>query len=92
VSDHGRAALCFLKLLVLPSKPKPKLEAEIAALGQQVAVLQQNILLRHSPLGRPLLRRYHHRDRYSRSVELLIRAEVPSHLVAKPIDRDGYCR
>jgi len=35
------ALLIFsLKLLVLPSKPKPQLKAEIAALRQQVAILQ----------------------------------------------------
>src|SRR4051794_12460919 len=33
----------FLKLLVLPSKPKPELEAEIAALRRQVAVLQRQL-------------------------------------------------
>jgi hypothetical protein len=33
----------FLRLLVLPSKPKPQLEAENAALRQQVAVLQRKV-------------------------------------------------
>ena len=33
----------FLKLLVLPSKPKPQLEAENAALRQQVVILQRNV-------------------------------------------------
>src|SRR4249920_1433496 len=33
----------FLKLLVLPSKPAPQLEAENAALRQQVAILQRKM-------------------------------------------------
>ena len=38
------ALLVFLlRLLVLPSKPKPQLEAENAALRQQVAVLQRKV-------------------------------------------------
>src|SRR5438874_1560786 len=38
------ALLAFLlRLLVLPSKPKPELEAENAALMQQVAVLQRMV-------------------------------------------------
>ena len=38
------ALLIFLlRLLVLPSKPKPQLEAENAALRQQVAVLQRKV-------------------------------------------------
>ena len=38
------ALLVFLlRLLVLPSKPKPRLEAENAALRQQVAVLQRKV-------------------------------------------------
>src|SRR5712672_2851676 len=38
------ALLVFLlRLLVLPSKPKPQLEAENAALRQQVAILQRKV-------------------------------------------------
>src|ERR1700704_923164 len=33
----------FLRLLVLPSKAKPQLEAENAALRQQVAILQRKV-------------------------------------------------
>ena len=35
--------ILFLKLLVLPAKPKPKLEAENAAVRQQVVILQRNV-------------------------------------------------
>jgi len=38
------ALLVFLlRLLVLPSEPKPQLEAENAALRQQVAILQRKV-------------------------------------------------
>jgi hypothetical protein len=41
--DNNRAARLSFETAVLPSKPKPQLEAENAALRQQVAILQRKV-------------------------------------------------